>query len=126
MADVTRRIGLSLGADLCWPICYEELVRQLDRRADALDEGGIDWGHAEALALGSLLVEGIPVRLTGQDTERGTFAHRHLVLHDVETDERYAPIVVLVLGQLLAVELALARGLDPANPRGLRKVTSTL
>jgi 2-oxoglutarate dehydrogenase E1 component len=71
---------------------HPKLVRQLDRRADALDEGGIDWGHAEALALGSLLVEGIPVRLTGQDTERGTFSHRHLVLHDVVTGERYAPI----------------------------------
>ena len=58
----------------------------------ALEEGGIDWGHAEALAFASLLVEGIPVRLTGQDTERGTFSHRHLVLHDVRTGERYAPI----------------------------------
>ena len=58
----------------------------------ALDEGGIDWGHAEALAFASLLVEGIPIRLTGQDTERGTFSHRHLVLHDAETGERYAPI----------------------------------
>ena len=59
-----------------------KLQRQLDRRAQALDAGGIDWGHAEALALSSLLVEGIPIRLTGQDTERGTFGHRHLVLHD--------------------------------------------
>ena len=50
----------------------------------ALDEGGIDWGQAEALAFASLLVEGIPIRLTGQDTERGTFSHRHLVLHDAE------------------------------------------
>ena len=71
---------------------HPKLVRQLERRADALEEGGIDWGHAEALALGSLLVEGIPVRLTGQDTERGTFSHRHLVLHDAVTGERYAPI----------------------------------
>ena len=71
---------------------HPKLARQLERRAAALDEGGIDWGHAEALALGSLLVEGIPVRLTGQDTERGTFSHRHLVLHDATTGERYAPI----------------------------------
>jgi 2-oxoglutarate dehydrogenase E1 component len=71
---------------------HPKLVRQLQRRADALEEGGIDWGHAEALAFGSLLVEGIPVRLTGQDTERGTFSHRHLVLHDAATGERYAPI----------------------------------
>ena len=71
---------------------HPKLVRQLERRHDALEQGGIDWGHAEALALGSLLVEGIPVRLTGQDTERGTFSHRHLVLHDATTGERYAPI----------------------------------
>ena len=71
---------------------HPKLARQLERRPAALEEGGIDWGHAEALALSSLLVEGIPVRLTGQDTERGTFSHRHLVLHDVNTGERYAPI----------------------------------
>jgi 2-oxoglutarate dehydrogenase E1 component len=69
-----------------------KLARQLGRRADALDEGGIDWGQAEALALASLIVEGIPVRLTGQDTERGTFSQRHLGLHDVATGERYLPI----------------------------------
>ncbi len=55
-------------------------------------EGEIDWAHAEALALASLLVEGVPVRLTGQDTERGTFSQRHLVLHDAKTGERYAPM----------------------------------
>ncbi len=71
---------------------HPKLARQLERRPAALEEGGIDWGHAEALAVASLLVEGIPVRLTGQDTERGTFSHRHLVLHDVRTGERYAPI----------------------------------
>ncbi|MEX2211553.1 MAG: multifunctional oxoglutarate decarboxylase/oxoglutarate dehydrogenase thiamine pyrophosphate-binding subunit/dihydrolipoyllysine-residue succinyltransferase subunit [Gaiellaceae bacterium] len=71
---------------------HPKLARQLERRREALDEGGIDWGQAEALSLASLLTEGIPVRLTGQDTERGTFSHRHLVLHDAETGERYAPI----------------------------------
>jgi len=69
-----------------------KLYRQLERRRAALDEGGIDWGQAEALAFASLLVDGIPVRLTGQDTERGTFSHRHAVLHDHRTGERYAPI----------------------------------
>jgi 2-oxoglutarate dehydrogenase E1 component len=68
-----------------------KLAKQLDRRRGTLDEGGIDWGQAEALAIASLLTEGIPVRLTGQDTERGTFSHRHLVLHDAVTGERYAP-----------------------------------
>lgn len=71
---------------------HPKLVKQLERRRAALDEGGIDWGQAESLALASLLVEGIPVRLTGQDSERGTFAHRHMVLHDANTGERYAPI----------------------------------
>src|SRR2546423_5298 len=69
-----------------------KLARQLERRAKSLEEGGIDWGHAESLAFASLLVEGIPIRLTGQDTERGTFSHRHLVYHDSETGERHAPI----------------------------------
>jgi 2-oxoglutarate dehydrogenase E1 component len=71
---------------------HPKLAGQLERRLHALDEGGIDWGHAEALALASLIVEGIPVRLTGQDTERGTFAQRHMVLHDVKTGEEYVPI----------------------------------
>jgi 2-oxoglutarate dehydrogenase E1 component len=69
-----------------------KLERQLGRRTEALDEGGIDWGQAEALAFSSLLVEGIPIRLTGQDTERGTFSHRHLVFHDPRTGETHTPI----------------------------------
>ncbi len=69
-----------------------KLARQLERRRDTVVEGGIDWGQAEALAYGSLLEEGIPVRLSGQDAERGTFAHRHLMFHDPDTGERYAPI----------------------------------
>ena len=71
---------------------HPKLLRQLERRRETLDGGGIDWGQAEALGFASLLVEGIPVRLTGQDTERGTFSHRHLVLHDVENGSRWVPI----------------------------------
>jgi 2-oxoglutarate dehydrogenase E1 component len=70
----------------------EKLLRQLERRRETIRLGGIDWGQAEALAFGSLLEDGIPIRLTGQDTERGTFAHRHLVLHDQQNGETYAPI----------------------------------
>ena len=55
-----------------------------ERRRTAMTEGGIEFGHAEALAFASLLTEGVHIRLTGQDTERGTFSHRHLVLHDDE------------------------------------------
>ncbi len=69
-----------------------KLARQLDRRRDALEQGGIDWGQAEALAFGSLLEDGIPVRLSGQDSERGTFAHRHAMLHDPSTGETVAPL----------------------------------
>jgi 2-oxoglutarate dehydrogenase E1 component len=71
---------------------HPKLAKQLERRVTALDEGGIDWGQAESLAYASLVVEGIPVRQTGQDTERGTFSHRHVVLHDAKTGETYAPI----------------------------------
>jgi 2-oxoglutarate dehydrogenase E1 component len=70
----------------------EKLMRQLERRRETIRAGGIDWGQAEALAFASLLEDGIPIRLTGQDTERGTFAHRHLVLHDQQTGETFTPI----------------------------------
>jgi 2-oxoglutarate dehydrogenase complex dehydrogenase (E1) component-like enzyme len=72
---------------------HPKLAKQLERRRETLgDEGGIDWAQSEGLAFGSLLVEGVPIRLTGQDTERGTFSHRHLVLHDYATGETYTPI----------------------------------
>src|SRR5215212_600902 len=56
------------------------------------DGGGIDWAHAEVLAFASLLEDGVPIRLSGQDTERGTFSQRHSALFDVETGERYVPL----------------------------------
>jgi 2-oxoglutarate dehydrogenase E1 component len=71
---------------------HPKLMSQLERRRGTLEEGGIDWGQAEALAFASLLVEAIPIRLTGQDTERGTFSHRHDVLHDVNTGGTYTPL----------------------------------
>jgi 2-oxoglutarate dehydrogenase E1 component len=70
-----------------------KLKKQLDKRRVALGpEGGIEWAHAEALAYASLVKEGVPVRLTGQDSERGTFSQRHLVLHDARDGKGYAPI----------------------------------
>ena len=69
-----------------------KLRKQLERRRPALTEGQIEWAHAEALAFASLLAEGTAIRLTGQDTERGTFSQRHLVLHDARDGRRYAPI----------------------------------
>ena len=72
---------------------HSKLIRQLEQRREALgDEGGIQWAHAEALAFASLLTEGIPIRLTGQDTERGTFSQRHLVLHDANTGREHCAI----------------------------------
>jgi len=72
-----------------WFTPHPKLLKQLERRRE-LD--AIDWGHAEGLAFASLLVEGIPIRITGQDTERGTFSHRHAVLHDVHTGATFTPI----------------------------------
>jgi 2-oxoglutarate dehydrogenase E1 component len=70
---------------------HPKLMKQLERRRETIEQGGIDWGQAEALAFASLLVEGIPIRLTGQDSERGTFSHRHAVLHDVDTGTTFTP-----------------------------------
>ncbi|MDQ6622753.1 MAG: 2-oxoglutarate dehydrogenase E1 component, partial [Verrucomicrobiota bacterium] len=68
----------------------------LDRRREAYEAGGpYDWGFAEALAFGSLLLEGIPVRLSGQDSRRGTFSHRHAVLYDGKTSQPYVPLLHL-------------------------------
>jgi multifunctional 2-oxoglutarate metabolism enzyme len=91
---------------------HPKLVKQLERRREALggeeapatpgipsesedptpSTPGIDWSHAEALAFASLLTEGTPIRLTGQDTERGTFSQRHMVLHDAKTGQTICPI----------------------------------
>ncbi|MEQ1693548.1 MAG: thiamine pyrophosphate-dependent enzyme, partial [Gemmatimonas sp.] len=72
---------------------HVRLAKTLERRRDAMGvSGGIDWGHAEALAFGSLLIDGVSIRLSGQDVERGTFSHRHAVLYDSETGRKYAPL----------------------------------
>jgi 2-oxoglutarate decarboxylase len=109
-----RELGLELLRTPDGFTVHPKLVKQLERRREALEErrdsagtdapggasgGGtekaparIDWAHAEALAFASLLTEGTPVRLTGQDTERGTFSQRHLVLHDAKTGQAFCPI----------------------------------
>ena len=74
---------------------HPKLERAMKRRQQALetlDEAGIDWATAEDLALASILADGIPIRFTGEDTERGTFSHRHAVFHDVNTGETYTPL----------------------------------
>jgi 2-oxoglutarate decarboxylase len=75
---------------------FPKLAKQLERRRAAVKEGGIDWGTAESLAFASLLVEGHPIRLSGQDTERGTFSQRHLVFHDDHTGAQWIPMEHLV------------------------------
>ena len=90
--DVLRRLNDAL---LTVPDGFTEhpkLKRQLERRRETIAQGGMEWAHAEALAFASLLAEGSPIRLTGQDVERGTFSQRHLVLHDPTNDQRWAPI----------------------------------
>lgn len=81
---------------LTWPADFTvnpKLAKQLERRRAALGtEGGIDWAHAESLALASLLTEGVPLRFTGQDVERGTFSQRQLVLHDVNSGATWCPL----------------------------------
>ena len=70
-----------------------KIKRFLEGRAQASKEGGpVDWSFGEALAFGTLLLEGTPVRLSGQDSERGTFSQRHAVLFDIDTRERYVPL----------------------------------
>jgi 2-oxoglutarate dehydrogenase E1 component len=91
-ADVLRNLNSELLRVPEHFTTHPKLKTQLERRLQTIEEGGIDWGQAEALAFGSLLVEGIPIRLTGQDTERGTFSHRHAVLHDVQTGETFTPL----------------------------------
>lgn len=72
---------------------HPKLNRFFEARQKAVNEGtGIDWGNAEILAYASLLVEGHPVRLSGQDSERGTFTHRHSVVNDFETGKKHVPL----------------------------------
>lgn len=72
---------------------FRKLEKILQRRENALEEGNkVDWALGESLAFASILADGKPIRMTGQDSQRGTFAHRHLVLHDVEDGSTYCPM----------------------------------
>ena len=74
---------------------HPKLQQLLNKRLEMSRSGGIDWAFAELLALGSLLLEGTPVRLAGQDTRRGTFVQRHAVLHDRENGQEWLPLANL-------------------------------
>lgn len=81
---------------------HRTIQRFLDNRAKMMETGeGIDWATAELLAFGSLAVEGHPIRLSGQDVERGTFSQRHTVLYDQENQNRYIPLNNLQKGQAI-------------------------
>ncbi|MER5752547.1 multifunctional oxoglutarate decarboxylase/oxoglutarate dehydrogenase thiamine pyrophosphate-binding subunit/dihydrolipoyllysine-residue succinyltransferase subunit [Streptomyces sp. NPDC002088] len=74
---------------------HPRLLPQLQRRATMVEDGTIDWGMGETLAVGSLLLEGVPVRLAGQDSQRGTFGQRHAVIIDRATGEDFTPLLYL-------------------------------
>jgi 2-oxoglutarate decarboxylase len=108
---------------------HPRLQRVLERRAAMATEGGIDWGMGELLAFGSLLLQGIPVRLAGQDSRRGTFVQRHAVLHDKTSGEEHTPLRYLdeeqarfwVYDSLLSEYAAMGfeYGYSVANPKAL-------
>jgi 2-oxoglutarate dehydrogenase E1 component len=109
---------------------HRTIARQLEAKAKTLESGhGIDWSTAEALAFGSLLDEGYPVRLSGQDSTRGTFSQRHAVFVDQENETRYVPLAHVGEGQaefeaidsLLSEEAVVGfeYGFSSAEPRAL-------
>ena len=80
-------------------VMHPKLARQFEQRDKVIADGEIDWALGEALAIGSLLLEGTNVRLTGQDTRRGTFSQRHAVLVDHNTGEEHVPLAGLEGGR---------------------------
>ncbi|SEO91667.1 multifunctional oxoglutarate decarboxylase/oxoglutarate dehydrogenase thiamine pyrophosphate-binding subunit/dihydrolipoyllysine-residue succinyltransferase subunit [Trujillonella endophytica] len=108
---------------------HPKLQKMLERRAAMVSEGGVDWAMGELLAFGSLLMQGVPVRLAGQDSRRGTFVQRHAVLIDRESAAEYTPLLHLsedqakffVYDSLLSEYAALGfeYGYSVANPKAL-------
>jgi 2-oxoglutarate dehydrogenase E1 component len=94
-AEVLKRIGDAYVSPPDGFSVHPKLQPLLERRAAMASEGGIDWGFGELLAIGSILMEGTNVRLTGQDTRRGTFTQRHAVLTDKITGEEWTPLTRL-------------------------------
>uniref|UniRef100_A0AAU1HWQ0 Multifunctional 2-oxoglutarate metabolism enzyme n=1 Tax=Streptomyces sp. NBC_00180 TaxID=2903632 RepID=A0AAU1HWQ0_9ACTN len=94
-AEVVKRIAESQVNIPDHITVHPRLLPQLQRRASMVEDGTIDWGMGETLAIGSLLLEGVPVRLAGQDSQRGTFGQRHAVIIDRETGEEYTPLQYL-------------------------------
>jgi 2-oxoglutarate dehydrogenase E1 component len=93
--ETVKRIAESQVALPDWLTVHPRLLPQLQRRAAMIEDGTIDWAMGETLAIGSLLMEGHPVRLAGQDSRRGTFGQRHAVLVDRVTGQDYTPLLYL-------------------------------
>lgn len=109
---------------------HKTIMRFLENRRQAIESGeGIDWSTAEALAFGAILLDGNPVRLSGQDSERGTFSQRHSVLYDQRDETRYIPLNNLsaaqagfeVINSMLSEEAVLGfeYGYSLAEPKAL-------
>lgn len=97
--EIVERIGDS---QIAYPEGFHvhpKLAKMLEKRQAASRDGGIDWGFGELLALGSLLMDGVPVRLAGEDTRRATFAQRHAVLHDHDSGAEWTPLDFLTPDQ---------------------------
>ncbi|WP_328837072.1 multifunctional oxoglutarate decarboxylase/oxoglutarate dehydrogenase thiamine pyrophosphate-binding subunit/dihydrolipoyllysine-residue succinyltransferase subunit [Streptomyces europaeiscabiei] len=94
-AETVKRIAASQVNVPDHITAHPRLLPQLQRRAAMVEDGTIDWGMGETLAIGSLLLDGTPVRLAGQDSQRGTFGQRHAVIIDRETGEEFTPLMYL-------------------------------
>jgi 2-oxoglutarate dehydrogenase E1 component len=100
-----RDIGLKLTKIPKTFKVHKTMQRVLEQRRKMVEDGaGLDWAMAEQLAFGTLLLEGFPVRLSGQDVQRGTFSQRHAVLVDQDTEKRYTPLNHLVKDQQVKLE----------------------
>ncbi|MFD9128235.1 multifunctional oxoglutarate decarboxylase/oxoglutarate dehydrogenase thiamine pyrophosphate-binding subunit/dihydrolipoyllysine-residue succinyltransferase subunit [Kitasatospora sp. NPDC059571] len=97
--EMVKRIAASQVNLPEWLTVHPRLLPQLQRRAASVEDNTIDWAMGETLAIGSLLMEGHPVRLAGQDSRRGTFGQRHAVLIDRKTGEDYTPLLYLTEDQ---------------------------
>ena len=128
--DLLREVGTAIAAVPPTITVNKKIIRQLEAKQQMIKNGaGIDWATAEALAFGTLVVEGAAVRLAGQDSGRGTFSQRHSVLVDQENEQRYVPLNHIRQGQaqfevidsLLSEEGALGfeYGYTQSEPNGL-------
>jgi 2-oxoglutarate dehydrogenase E1 component len=106
-AEKLKEIGLKMSTFPSSLSVHKQLEKIFATRRDTIEKGqGIDWGTAEALAFGTLLLEGNHVRLSGQDVQRGTFSHRHAVIVDQKTGEFYTPLNHLAKHTSPAVSLS--------------------